>query len=222
MMKVDVSSEIVIRRPRREVAEYSSNPDNAPSWYVNIKFIEWKTPPLVQVGSQIPFVAHFFWRRMAYIYEVVELVPSERLVMRTADGPFPMETTYAWETDADDGTRMTLRNRGTPTGFSKLVVPFLARAVQSANRKDLGALKKLLETRGDVSLSGVRRSRLAPPLAEADRGVARAACSVLEGHLRHVRRQQEQDTCHASATTLNGHVDERLRANLHGVGHREE
>lgn len=148
-MKVDVSSEIVIQRPRNEVAEYSSNPDNAPTWYVNIKTVEWKTPRPVKVGSQIAFVAHFLGRRMAYTYEVVELVPTERFVMRTAQGPFPMETVYTWETTADGGTRMRLRNRGTPTGFSNLVAPFMAPAVRSANRKDLAALKKLLETRGD-------------------------------------------------------------------------
>jgi uncharacterized membrane protein len=150
-MKVDVSSEIVIQRPRNGVAEYSSNPDNAPTWYANIKTVEWKTPPPVRIGSQIAFVAHFLGRRMAYTYEVVELVPGERFVMRTAQGPFPMETTYTWETTANGGTRMTLRNRGTPTGFSKLVAPFMARAVRSANRKDLAALKKLLETRGDTT-----------------------------------------------------------------------
>jgi uncharacterized membrane protein len=148
-MKVDVSSAIVIQRPRDEVADYASNPDNAPQWYVNIKTVEWKTQPPVRVGSQIAFVAHFLGRRMAYTYEVVELVRGERFVMRTAQGPFPMETTYTWETTADGGTRMTLRNRGTPAGFSRLVAPFMARAVRRANRKDLAALKTLLENRSD-------------------------------------------------------------------------
>ena len=150
-MAVDVSSEIVIQRPRNEVAEYASNPDHTPSWYVNIKMVEWKTPPPVKVGSQVAFVAHFLGRRLAYTYEVVELVPGERFVMRTAEGPFPMETTYTWETTADGGTRMTLRNRGMPAGFSRLVAPFMARAVRSANRKDLAALKELLESRGDTA-----------------------------------------------------------------------
>ena len=144
-MDVDVSSEVIIQRPREEVAEYSSNPDNAPTWYVNIKTVEWKTLPPPRVGSQIAFVAHFLGRRMAYTYEIVELVPGRRLVMRTAEGPFPMETTYTWETTASGDTLMTLRNRGTPTGFSRLVAPFMARAVRSANRKDLAALKALLD-----------------------------------------------------------------------------
>ena len=147
-MDVDVSTEIVIQRPRDEVAAYASDPDNAPAWYVNIRSVEWKTPPPLQVGSQMAFVAQFLGRRIAYTYEVVELVADERFVMRTAEGPFPMETTYTWETTADGSTRMTLRNQGKPEGFSRLVAPFMAGAVRRANRKDLAALKRLLETRG--------------------------------------------------------------------------
>src|SRR4051812_49183425 len=65
-------------------------------------------------------------QRLAYTYEIVGYVPGERLVMRTAHGPFPMGTTYAWRADGDDRTRMTLRNRGEPAGFSRLVGPFVA------------------------------------------------------------------------------------------------
>lgn len=120
-----------------------------PAWYVNIKTVEWKTSPPVAVGTRIAFVAQFLGRRLAYTYEVVELEPTRRLVMRTAEGPFPMETTYTWDTTADGQTRMTLRNTGTPLGFSRLVAPFMARAVKRANAKDLAALKKRLE--GSVS-----------------------------------------------------------------------
>jgi uncharacterized protein YndB with AHSA1/START domain len=144
-MEVDVTSEVIIQRSRAEVAAYASNPDNVPAWYVNITGVEWKTPPPVALGSQVAFVAHFLRRRLAYTYEVVELVPGERLVMRTAQGPFPMETTYTWQTTPDGGTRMTLRNRGMPRGFSRLFAPFMARAVRRANQKDLAVLKRLLE-----------------------------------------------------------------------------
>ena len=99
------------------------------------------------VGSilAIGFVATFLGRRLVYTYEFVELVPNERLVMRTAEGPFPMETTYTWTPTTDGGTRMTLRNRGEPAGFSKLVAPFIATAMRRANRKDLAALRTILE-----------------------------------------------------------------------------
>jgi hypothetical protein len=138
----------VIRRPVAEVAAFAGDPANAPRWYQNIDTVEWRTPPPVAVGSRMAFVARFLGRRLAYTYEVAELVPEQRLVMRTADGPFPMETTYTWEQLAAGGTRMTLRNRGRPTGFSAVLAPFLAGAMRRANRKDLAALRSVLESPG--------------------------------------------------------------------------
>jgi hypothetical protein len=65
--------------------------------------------------------------------------------MSTEEGPFPMETTYTWS-DADPrGTRMTLRNRGEPTGLAKVAGPIMASAMRRANRKDLARLKTILE-----------------------------------------------------------------------------
>jgi hypothetical protein len=82
---------------------------------------------------------------LAYTYEIVELVPNERLVMRTAEGPLPMETTYPWSPAGDESTHMTLRNRGEPAGFSKVAAPAMAAAMRRANTKDLAALRRILE-----------------------------------------------------------------------------
>ena len=142
---VDVVTEIEIDRPRDRVAEYAADPSNAPEWYVNIKAVEWKTSPPLGVGSRLAFVAQFLGRRLAYTYEILEYSPQQRLVMRATEGPFPMETTYTWESTAQGGTRMTLRNRATPTGLFALCAPFMAAAMRRANRKDLARLKSLLE-----------------------------------------------------------------------------
>ena len=142
---VDVTTEATISRPREVVASVAGDPSRAPEWYANISSASWETEPPMQVGSKIAFVAHFLGRRLAYTYEIVELVPDELLVMRTAEGPFAMETSYRWEPAGDGETRMTLRNRGTPTGFSRLAAPFMKRAMRRANAKDLRALKELLE-----------------------------------------------------------------------------
>jgi uncharacterized protein YndB with AHSA1/START domain len=142
---VDVVSEIEIERPREEVAAFAVDPDNTTRWYENIKSVEWKSPRPLEVGSRVEFRAHFLGRTLAYTYEMRELVPGERLVMATADGPFPMETTYTWQDATGGGTRMTLRNRGEPTGFAGLAAPLLERAMRRANRKDLAHLKELLE-----------------------------------------------------------------------------
>jgi uncharacterized protein YndB with AHSA1/START domain len=146
-MAVDVRTEIEIKRPRAEVASYAADPDNATSWYENIEQVDWETERPLALGSRVAFVARFLGRRLAYTYEIREHIPGELLVMSTADGPFPMETSYAWADTAGGGTRMTLRNRGEPSGFSKVAGPMMAIAMRRANRKDLERLKEILETR---------------------------------------------------------------------------
>jgi uncharacterized membrane protein len=146
-MPVDVRTEIKIDRPRAEVAAYAADPDNATAWYRNIKSVAWQTARPLAVGSRIAFVAVFLGRTLSYTYEVTVFDAGERLAMSTADGPFAMETTYVWEDTSPGGTKMTLGNRGEPTGFSKVAAPMLATAMRRANRNDLRRLKELLESR---------------------------------------------------------------------------
>ncbi|WP_372727081.1 SRPBCC family protein [Nocardioides sp.] len=141
---VDVRVSTLIARSPADVAAYSGDPTNAPAWYENIRTVEWRTEPPLRVGSRMDFTARFLGRQLNYTYEVVELVPGERLVMETSQGPFPMRTTYTW-TPEGPGTRMTLRNTGRATGFSKLAAPALSSAMRRATTKDLTALKKILE-----------------------------------------------------------------------------
>ena len=146
-MSVDVTVETVIQRPVDTVAAYAADPSNAPEWYANIDSIEWLTEPKIETGAKVAFVARFLGRRLEYTYDLVEVAPDERLVMRTAQGPFPMETTYTWTSTGDGSTRMTLRNRGEPAGFSKLTGWLMRPAIRRANRKDLARLKARLESR---------------------------------------------------------------------------
>jgi Polyketide cyclase / dehydrase and lipid transport len=144
-VSVDVVTQTEIARPRSEVAEFAANPENATRWYANIESVTWETAPPLAVGSRLAFVARFLGRTLSYTYEVREHVPGERFVMATAEGPFPMETTYEWRDSPSGGTLMTLRNRGEPSGFANVAAPLMARAMRRANTKDLQTLKELLE-----------------------------------------------------------------------------
>jgi hypothetical protein len=127
-VSVDVRTEVVIARPREQVAAYAGDIDNTTTWYTNIKAVEWETERPATVGSRIAFVA------------------ERRLVMSTAEGPFPMKTTYEWADAPGGGTHMTLRNRGRPAGFRRLAAPLMARAIRRANQNDLERLKAALES----------------------------------------------------------------------------
>jgi uncharacterized membrane protein len=142
---VDVVTDIEIARPRAEVAAFTADPGNATAWYKNIKSVAWETEAPVRVGSRVRFVARFLGRTLTYTYEVRENEPGHRFVMSTADGPFPMETTYTWEDAGEHATRMTLRNRGEPSGFAKVSAPLMVRAMRHANEADVRRLKEVLE-----------------------------------------------------------------------------
>ncbi|MFF7442081.1 SRPBCC family protein [Streptomyces sp. NPDC008122] len=146
-MQVDVLTETVIAAPCDRVAAYAADPAHAPQWYANISSVDWRTPPPLAVGSRVAFVARFLGRRLAYTYEITAYEPGRRLVMRTDQGPFPMETTYTWEPYGEglDHTRMTLRNRGRLSGFASLGATVMAAAMRRAQHKDLVAIKALLE-----------------------------------------------------------------------------
>jgi uncharacterized membrane protein len=144
---VDVVTEIEIALPRSDVAAFTADPGNATAWYKNIKSVAWETEPPVRVGSRVRFVARFLGRTLVYTYEVRENEPGRRFVMSTAEGPFPMETTYTWEDAGERATRMTLRNRGEPSGFAKVSAPLMARAMRHANEADLRRLKEVLEAK---------------------------------------------------------------------------
>lgn len=141
---VDVQVTEVIRRPIDVVADYASDPSHARDWYANISAVEWKTAPPLRVGTEAAFVARFLGRELRYTYLIVEYTPWS-LVMRTAQGPFPMETSYRYTSLPDGTTRMTLQNRGTPSGYSRLIAPIIRRAMRRATSKDLTSLKRILE-----------------------------------------------------------------------------
>jgi uncharacterized protein YndB with AHSA1/START domain len=145
-MAVDVLTEVEIACPRDQVARYAADPDHATAWYDNIEKVEWQTDKPLAIGSRVAFVARFLGRRLIYTYAIREFVAGERLVMRTVDGPFPMETTYAWADTATGATRMTLRNRGEPSGFAFIAAPLMSLAIRRANNKDLDRLRRILES----------------------------------------------------------------------------
>jgi hypothetical protein len=127
------------------VFAFAADPSNATAWYKNIKAVEWETPPPAVVGSRVRFRAQFLGQTLGYTYEVRAIDPGRRFVMATAQGPFPMETTYLWDDTSGGATKMSLRNRGEPSGFAAVTAPVMAMAMRRANEADLKRLKALLE-----------------------------------------------------------------------------
>jgi uncharacterized membrane protein len=151
MASIDVSSQIVVERPRADVAAYTTDPDNAPNWYAGIESVEWQGEHTLRVGTRVRFRAHFLGRHLDYDVEVTDFVPGDHLSLRVVDGPFPMETEYRFESLGDAQTRVTQTHRGMPSGFARLAARVLMYAMHRTPMKDLQQLKVILEKNGGTT-----------------------------------------------------------------------
>jgi hypothetical protein len=147
MAMVAVTTDIIINLPKEKVAEFAANPDNVPQWYINIRSVQWQTPRPLKTGSQLLFSGRFLGRLLQNLYEVVEFIPGQKMVLRASNTPFGMETVIGWQAIDENTTRMTIRNRSIPRGLAKLFTPLMALALRWVNHKDLRLLKQLLEKR---------------------------------------------------------------------------
>jgi uncharacterized membrane protein len=147
LVPVDISTEIVIDRPRAEVAAFAADPDNATAWYEHVKRVVWRTRKPLAVGTRVGFLVESLGRQLEFVYEITALVPGERLVMRSMEGRFPMETTYAWRDEPGGSTRMVLNNHAEPRGVGRLSATLLRSSMRRSNAKDLDRLKAVLESR---------------------------------------------------------------------------
>jgi hypothetical protein len=149
----DVTVETLIRRPRGEVAGFATDWRNDPRWIRALTDVRLETDEPFGAGSQVARVASFLGRRMEYVNEVAELVPGERLVMRSVKAPFPMTVTYRWA-DAPGGTVMSIRAQGDATGFYRMAGPALSLAVRRGIKGDLEQLKRVLEAGAQDAKTG--------------------------------------------------------------------
>ncbi len=141
-----VKTAIIINRPRLAVAGFAADPQNASAWYTNIRSVDLLTTPPLRKGSRMAFMVKFMGEELAYTYTVSEYVPGKVMVMEAADGFFPIQTTYLWDSITEEGTKMTLINQGFPQGFSKWMTPVMSFMMKYYNRKDLKKLKRILES----------------------------------------------------------------------------
>ncbi|WP_130014501.1 SRPBCC family protein [Serinicoccus sediminis] len=156
---MDVTVATIFDAPRALVAAVSGDPDQAMRWYANIRSVRWRGPAEVVEGARIDFVARFLGRQLAYTYVIVDLVPQERMVMRTEDGPFPMETTYTWWDEEPGGTGrprtgMSVRNAGRPSAMTTLASGAVTLGMKRAMRRDLERLRLVLREEQDAQATG--------------------------------------------------------------------
>ena len=142
-MSIDVPVTAVIDRPAAEVAAYAMDPANDTTWIGGIREVRWVTEPPLRVGSRVRRLAAFLGRPVDYVLEVAELVPGERVVMRSVEAPFPMVVTYTFAAEGDR-TRAGVRVQGGSGPMFRIAGPLMAWQVRRSLRGDLARLGRAL------------------------------------------------------------------------------
>ena len=142
-MAIDVTAEVLIRRPRAEVAAFMFDPRNDAIWTTGVVESRPLDEGRLRTGSRVDRISKFMGRQFGYRYEVIDASEDGFVEMRV-DEPFPMRIRYEL-TDADGATRASIRARGDATGFFRMAAPVMARMVKKNIGKDLELLKAHLE-----------------------------------------------------------------------------
>ena len=143
----DVKAETVVRRPRAEVAAFCADPENDPRWRNRLATVRNISPGRMAAGSLFEVGGRILGRTRACTYQVIAHDPGRRLVVRTGT-PFPLETTYLWEGEGPEATRLVLRTTGHPRGLARLTAAAKGRALRREMVKDLRRLAIGLEFGG--------------------------------------------------------------------------
>lgn len=142
-MGIDVQPEVLIHRPRAEVAAFMFEPSNDAVWTTGVVECRPLTPGRLRTGSRVERVTRFLGRQFGYQYEVVA-ADGDRSVEMRVEEPFPMHIRYELQ-EVPGGTLARIRARGDASGFYRLAAPLMARMVRGNITKDLELLKAHLE-----------------------------------------------------------------------------
>jgi hypothetical protein len=155
---VDVTVEQRIERPRDEVARFAMDPANDTRWILALdsaRVLPDGGAGGVGVGTRVERLAGFLGRRIEYVNEIEEYDPPRRLAMRSVKAPFPMTVVYEFEQAGEGATLARIRAGGDARGFYSVAGPLLNQMVRRGIRRDLEALKDLMERRwGGVPAEG--------------------------------------------------------------------
>ncbi len=142
MAKIEHS--VSINQPVEQVFAFIRDTRNTARWHPSLSEARATLEGPAQIGTQVTEVRTFIGRKMESTFEIVELEPNKRIVMKSVSGPFPLKVTILFES-LGKATRITLDGETEPRGFLKLADGMIAGMLQKELETDLSAAKHVVE-----------------------------------------------------------------------------
>lgn len=141
-----VEETVLIKRPRDEVFDFATNPENVPLYSSNLIEFQKTSDGPVDKGTTYRGEVKVAGRTITWTSEVAEYEQGRRFVNRSVTSPIGWEVTVTYEDDAGD-TLVHWRQEAESYGgfFGKLADPLVTRMYAKDVRSNLEKLKELLE-----------------------------------------------------------------------------
>lgn len=141
---------IVVSRSVQEVWRYVADPRNLPRWLSGVSDVRLTSEGTLRPGSTFASTYTYGGRTHEVTYEVTEVRPPNRLVIRSVSGPYPFESTFEMEEVGEVGTQvfhtLAAGADSKATGVIFLVLgPFLRAGMRMRMRRELLRLSELIE-----------------------------------------------------------------------------
>jgi len=141
---IEFEHSIFIDRPREEVFEFVTDPENDPKWQSAIESVERASEDPIDKGSTYRYKVKFLGRNIESENEITSYEPPNQASFKSISGPIPFEGTFKFESK-DGGTHLSLNGRTDAGGFFKLAEGLVGRQLNKQMEADLNSLKLLLE-----------------------------------------------------------------------------
>lgn len=142
-MSVDAKAEIVIERPRSEIAKIMFDPKCDTLWIGGLSNVFPQTGGSLKKGSRVDRVGSFMGRHFSAKVLVVKDEP-EKMLELSSDEPFESKIKYELE-DVEGGTKVRLRLTGFVDHQYTIPPAVFGKSVTEALIEDLKRLKRHAE-----------------------------------------------------------------------------
>jgi uncharacterized membrane protein len=141
---IQITDTITIGRPPTEVFAFVADLNNIPKWQSEVVTSKVVTPGPTRVGTRFTEDVKMGPRRVAATCEITEFAPNTVVGFRATSPAMDYSGRFQFE-GAAGGTNLIVTATGQLKGWWKLMQPLLKGEFRSGIRKELAALKDILE-----------------------------------------------------------------------------
>ena len=140
-----IQQSVTINQPVEQVFAFMSDTRNTTRWHPSVSEARATLEGPAQIGTQVTEVRTLLGRKMELTFEIVELEPNKRIVMKSVSGPLPLNITITFES-LGNATSITLDAVTEDSGLLKLADGVIEGMLKKDMEADLSTAKHVIET----------------------------------------------------------------------------